>query len=263
MKVDIIAATQIITRQPMTDIGYTFHDDEKDLHIADASELSEFAGRLCYKSWNRPNPATATNQGYLANIQKQRHFSVLEHGTVTFLISDISRNCTHEIVRHRHFSFSQVSQRYVDETSSHVVIPEILSSVWEDDNDFALDGSETIDHLHYLYEQMVTRLKLNGVTGKKARQAARFILPGGTETAIVVSGNHRSWREFIEKRYLPGKDVVDPEIWNVARLAFNQLSALEPNIYQDLYHQVHHLCTRCKLSTLTGTHGEGFCVIKL
>src|SRR6266705_2597291 len=77
--------------------------------------LAEFAGRACYQSWSKPNPATATNAGYLAHILDVGHLSVLEHGTVTFYFTGVSRSFTHELIRHRHFSYSQLSQRYVPE----------------------------------------------------------------------------------------------------------------------------------------------------
>lgn len=64
--------------------------------------LGEMAGRLCYESWDRPNPATATNAGYLANIIKQQHFSVLEHASATIYLEGVSRTLTHELIRHRH-----------------------------------------------------------------------------------------------------------------------------------------------------------------
>lgn len=81
---------------------------------ADGGEaLVEFAGRACYQSWAKPNPRTATNGGYLKHLLAVGHDSVLEHATVTFYITGISRSCTHELIRHRHFSFSQLSQRFV------------------------------------------------------------------------------------------------------------------------------------------------------
>ncbi len=77
--------------------------------------LLEFAGRACYQSWSKPNPSTATNAAYLRHIIDVGHFSVLEHASVSFYITGISRSCTHELIRHRHFSYSQLSQRYVPE----------------------------------------------------------------------------------------------------------------------------------------------------
>ena len=85
--------------------------------------LAEFAGRACYQSWRKPNPVTATNAGYLRHILEVGHLSVLEHGTVSFYLTGVSRSLTHELIRHRHFSYSQLSQRYVPEHDSQVVLP--------------------------------------------------------------------------------------------------------------------------------------------
>src|ERR1700735_2174065 len=85
--------------------------------------LLEFAGRACYQSWWKPNPKTATNTGYLQHIIDVGHFSVLEHGRVSFYLTGLSRSCTHELIRHRHFSYSQLSQRFVPERDSRVVLP--------------------------------------------------------------------------------------------------------------------------------------------
>ena len=71
--------------------------------------LAEFAGRACYESWHKPNPKTATNAGYLRHILEVGHLSVIEHATATFYITGVSRSLTHELIRHRHFSFSQLS----------------------------------------------------------------------------------------------------------------------------------------------------------
>ena len=83
--------------------------------------LVEFAGRACYQSWSKPNPRTATNASYISHIVEVGHFSVLEHASVSFYITGVSRSCTHELIRHRHFSYSQLSQRYVPEDDARVV----------------------------------------------------------------------------------------------------------------------------------------------
>ena len=89
---------------------------------ADGGEaLAEFAGRACYQSWSKPNPRTATNAGYLRHILEVGHLSVLEHGSVTFYLTGVSRSLTHELIRHRHFSYSQLSQRYVPGRGSALV----------------------------------------------------------------------------------------------------------------------------------------------
>src|SRR5213595_2806879 len=84
--------------------------------------LAEFAGRICYMSQH--NPANRSTADYLENIKKQGHGSVLEHAVYVLLIEGISRSCSHELVRHRAgFGYSQLSQRYVDESHAAFVMP--------------------------------------------------------------------------------------------------------------------------------------------
>src|SRR3954466_15804625 len=90
--------------------------------------LAEFAGRACYQSWSKPIPATATNAGYLDHILQVGHLSVLEHSTATFYITGISRSVTHELIRHRHFSYSQLSQRFVPPGGPELVEPAVIAA---------------------------------------------------------------------------------------------------------------------------------------
>src|SRR5690349_15366547 len=89
---------------------------------SDGEKLAEYAGRLCYMSQH--NPINRTTADYLENIKKQGHGSVLEHAVYVLLIEGISRSCSHELVRHRAgFGYSQLSQRYVDESHAAFVVP--------------------------------------------------------------------------------------------------------------------------------------------
>lgn len=71
----------------------------------DAQKLVEFAGRLCYSSWSKPNPATRANVDYINHIIESQHFSVLEHAGFAVAVTGVSRSLSHELVRHRHLSF--------------------------------------------------------------------------------------------------------------------------------------------------------------
>src|SRR5512138_3142178 len=102
----------------------------------DGERLAEFAGRLCYMSQH--NPAKRTTADYLENIKKQAHGSVLEHANYSLLLEGVSRSLTHELVRHRAgFAYSQLSQRYVDESVADFVVPpavigdEALEKRWQ------------------------------------------------------------------------------------------------------------------------------------
>lgn len=195
--------------------------------------LVEFAGRACYQSWSKPNPKTATNAGYLRHIIDVGHLSVLEHASVTFYISGISRSCTHELIRHRHFSYSQLSQRYVPENDSLVVVPPGV----EDDDELRRILTEAADASRATYLELLDKLEAkfadqpNAVLRRKqARQAARAVLPNATETRIVVTGNYRAWRHFIAVR---ASEHADIEIRRLAIACLRQLADVAPAVFGD------------------------------
>ncbi len=199
--------------------------------------LVEFAGRACYQSWSKPNPRTATNAGYLRHIIDVGHFSVLEHATVSFYITGVSRSCTHELIRHRHFSYSQLSQRYVPEHDSHVVLPPGM----EDDQELQEIFTAAADASRSTYAELLARLeakftgdepgdRLGAIRRKQARQAARAVLPNATETRIVVTGNYRAWRHFIAMR---ASEQADVEIRRLAIACLRQLVDVAPQVFAD------------------------------
>jgi thymidylate synthase (FAD) len=195
--------------------------------------LAEFAGRACYQSWKKPNPATATNRGYLAHILDVGHLSVLEHGSVTFYISGISRSLTHELIRHRHFSYSQLSQRYVPERDAAMVEPEVIAQDPELHAKFLAATEASVVAYTELLEGLEKRFAdVPAATArrKQARQAARAVLPNATETRIVVTGNYRAWRHFITMR---ASEQADVEIRQLAVSCLKELSRVAPNVFAD------------------------------
>ena len=195
--------------------------------------LAEFAGRACYQSWKKPNPATATNAGYLVNILESAHYSVLEHASVTFYITGISRSLTHELIRHRHLSYSQLSQRYVPERDAAVVEPEVIAEDPELHEKFLAATEASIRAYTELLEGLEKRFAdVSNATQrrKQARQAARAVLPNATETRIVVTGNYRAWRHFIGMRATEHADV---EIRWLAMACLHELQRIAPNVFAD------------------------------
>jgi len=171
--------------------------------------LAEFAGRLCYMS--QRNPAKRGTAEYLENIKKQGHGSVLEHANYSLLLEGVSRSLTHELVRHRAgFSYSQLSQRYVDESEANFVLPPAIIG------DDALEASwrAQIDEAQRSYVAMVENLmeRYSWVGDKVhrrkiSREAARGVLPNSTETKIVVTANARAWRTMLELRASEGAEL--------------------------------------------------------
>jgi thymidylate synthase (FAD) len=88
------------------------------------SSIVELAGRVCYDSYGRGRKDISK---YITNILVRKDFSVIEHINYGFMISGVSRSLTHELVRHRHFSFSQRSQRYTDESDINLILPPLIA----------------------------------------------------------------------------------------------------------------------------------------
>ena len=108
------------------------------------------------------------------------HYSTIEHIQLSFAISNVSRACTHQLVRHRHMSFSQKSQRYVKEKGEFdYIIPPQIASNPELKEKFEKHMSEVAN----LYQEFVSE-------GIKAEDA-RAILPNATASSLVASLNLR------------------------------------------------------------------------
>ncbi len=194
-------------------------------------ELIEFAGRLCYESFHLPNEDTKTNGAYVRNIVKQGHESVLEHVSVTFYIEGVSRNLTHELIRHRHLSFSELSQRFVDMKDANVVIP----PAFREEAGLAYSIYPLGEAHKDAYGEAVSFLKdESGKTRKQAREAARYGLPSGMETKLVVSGNLRAWRDVLKKRL---SVHADAEIQEFAKQVLWILSTEYPDVFADIDYQ--------------------------
>jgi thymidylate synthase (FAD) len=195
--------------------------------------LAEFAGRACYQSWNRPNPATATNVGYLRHILEVGHLSVLEHGNVSFYVQGVSRALTHELVRHRHLSFSQLSQRYVNESHATFVEPRVFANDQQLRDEFrraTASAQESYDALVERLNELLRDEPDRTRRRKLARQAARYVLPNATETKLVVTGNYRAWRHFVALR---ATIHADNEIREFAIHVLLALQGVAPNVFDD------------------------------
>lgn len=204
-----------------------FSDLMPDQSLYEVETLTEFAGRACYQSFHRPNPATATTEDYLRRtLFEQAHWSIAEHASATFYITGVSRAFTHELIRHRHLSYSQLSQRFVDEADANIVVPPAMKGtpVFERALRNAAD-SETSR-----YTALAEWLEQDGFTRKQAREAARAVLPNMVETRIVVSGNLRAWHEVIERRTAPDADAEMQEVMGMVR---DELTTIAPTIFPE------------------------------
>lgn len=198
----------------------------------DGERLAEFAGRLCYMS--QRNPAKRETREYLENIKRQGHGSVLEHANYSVLIEGVSRSLTHELIRHRAgWAYSQLSQRYVDESQANYVVPPAVIG------EAALEEAwrKQIDEAQRAYVQMVEQLMERYAwvadkvhRRKMAREAARSVLPNATETKIVVTGNARAWRTMLELRASEGAEL---EIRRLSVMLIRLMQSEAPAFFSD------------------------------
>jgi thymidylate synthase (FAD) len=181
-----------------------------------AEDLLEHAGRTCYRSEPKGEPGK-----FLQARIREGHESIVEHASVTFEISGISRACSHQLVRHRLASYSQESQRYVDLSAPEFVVPPSVA-----ENPEALAAwDEFMGHVAGTYQ----RLRELGVR----KEDARFVLPNATATRIIVTMNFRSLRHLFSVRCDRAAQ------WEIRALALEMLRKvypLAPSVFADQYH---------------------------
>lgn len=195
--------------------------------------IVEIAGRACYQSFNAPRPGGS--KAYFDNILASKHFSVTEHASFSFMITGISRSLSHELVRHRHLQFSQLSQRYVDESEvAFICPPDIMDGsdvfyVWLNAMQCALASYQKLADL---LEDTFPLVHLESKTDrrKRVRQTARSVLPNATETRMMVTGNVRAWRHFLNLR---ATKQADTEIRNLASAIYPKLVESAPALFGD------------------------------
>jgi len=211
------------------------------------AQLVKFAGQLCYMSMGPKRSWNKDAARYLRHILESGHGSVLEHADFTFLLFGISRSLTHELVRHRLASYSQVSQRYVSgRTLRFVERPEYAA-----DEELHRRFEDRIEGLAAEYDSLATHLMqqqkqaLAGLSGdelaarrtelrKAVNQCARSCLPNETEAPIVVTLNVRSIRHFFEMRAAKPAEV---EIRRAAHAVFKVVKEVEPLFFADYEEQ--------------------------
>ncbi|MBK1663904.1 thymidylate synthase (FAD) [Rhodospirillum rubrum] len=211
-----------------------------------ADVLPEFAGRFCYRSFKKGRPADE----YVAHILDSGHGSVLEHVSVSFAVTGVSRALTHELIRHRAgTAVSQESQRYVDAKSVNFVVPPLLvaeidrlkasGATSEADAlcaEFLTDCESALGRYKRWQESFRAQVEALGVSEptlikKRANEAARCILPNATETRLVWTMNLRSARHVVELR---GHRDADLEIRRLSCLLARKMKEVAPLVFADV-----------------------------
>jgi len=202
--------------------GYSWPELEEKLKSMvslgddDGEWLVEMAGRMCYQSWPKrgETPKGRSHKEHVKHLIEVAHGACIEHANFNFVIWNVSRCLSHELVRHRIASYSQLSQRYVDSSNVSFVVPPAIQELAKTDPDTYRTWVEHCERSRQLYEELTEKLSImyENVESKlerrkKARQAARSVLPGCTETKIFVTMNARAIRHLIELRANPAADL--------------------------------------------------------
>lgn len=187
----------------------------KLLFISPNAEFTcETSARVCYDSHDKQTDESYTKM--LPTLLKAGHLSVFEHSSASFLIEGISRAASHQLVRHRMSSFSQRSQRYVNEAEFPYVVPPSIA-----DNPEALD----------LYQTLMQRINedyANLVALGVKKEDARFVLPNAAQTTLVMTANFRQWLHVIDMRV---SKSAQWEIRELMTLIWKELYAHAPHVF--------------------------------
>jgi len=208
--------------------------------LPDGAQLCKVAGQLCYMSFGAKRTMNADAERYFDNVKSQMHGSVLEHANYSILFYGVSRSLTHELVRHRAgFAYSMLSQRYVSgrmlrfvERPEYHTDEQLHAQFLQRIERAASEYAALTSRLLELQKEGTSILSADARTDlrKKVQQTARSVLPNETEAPIVVTGNTRAWRHFIEMRASSHAEV---EIRTLAVRVFLCLQRTDPLLFSD------------------------------
>jgi thymidylate synthase (FAD) len=175
----------------------------------------ESAGRTCYKSEDKITELSS--HSFVARLMVGEHHSVIEHENISVrFICD--RGVTHEIVRHRLVAYSQESTRYCD--YGKIGIKFIIPSDWKlDEDDYRL-----LEHIEIHYNKCLNKKK-------RTPQQARYFLPNGLKTEIVMTANLREWRHVLKLRT---SKAAHPDMRALMLPLLKELKSLVPIIFDDI-----------------------------
>jgi thymidylate synthase (FAD) len=211
--------------------------DSDGEHLGDAELLIEFGGRECYRSWDvglNPNVSKVRTDSaeYLENILSSAHGSVLQHANYSFILHNVTRVATHEMVRHAiGTAFSQESMRYVRLDDIPFWMP-----------DWALEDEWLMRNAHHWLEEtekfqlaMAEHFKLDDPTTKFSEKKAktsfmRRFSPQGVSTGMLMTANVRALRWIIERR---SEEAAEEEIRIIADLIAQCMKEEAPVLFGD------------------------------
>lgn len=226
MVVRIVAVTRFkgVPLELLGDGGSAAVEAAQQGRGSDCARLIECAGRTCYSSYGRGR----SSENYHRHLLEVGHGSVLEHASISFFISGVSRGLTHELVRHRvGVAISQRSTRYCDESESEWAWHPLIRKYLAGNPPLAERVDDLTQAARIAYDDLVRflqrELEASGVdklaARKQARGAARGALGNALATELIMTFNLRALRGVLEQRC---SEFADAEI----RLLFCEIYKL-------------------------------------
>jgi thymidylate synthase (FAD) len=187
-------------------------------------QFIEKAARTCYKSENKITEDGESAKALIKQLIKSGHEAMLEHSSLSVKFV-VDRGVSHEIVRHRLFSFAQESTRYCNYHNGKFgnELTFIKPCFWDEDSNFymmwkfcCLEAEK--DYIYFIED---------GATP----QEARAVLPNSLATEIVVTGNYREWRHFFQLRT---DKAAHPQMREVAIPLLKELQRRIPIVFDGI-----------------------------
>ena len=169
---------------------------------------------ICYDA----DTGEDANARRIKKLLQLGHLATLRFAYATFLISGISRTCSHQLVRSKHLDFLQESQRYVDQSNPSFIVPPAIA---QDDA-----ARACYERLQAVSSYTYGHLRSMGIR----KEDARFALLEASPTKLYVTGNFQAWRDALRLR---SDKAAQWEIREVFELIGNQLCQIAPNVFQE------------------------------
>ena len=179
-------------------------------HSPDPERSVATAARNCYsprdvasidENWSREDIVKMVGR-----VRDAGHLSTFEHTQFTFGVSGVSRALTHQLVRHRHMSYEQKSQRYIPLKGpfEYITPPSIAA-----EPDIAARFTALMDEIAAFYGAAAAA----GIPAEDAR----FALPNAAETQIVITANARALLDYFSLR------TCNNAQWEIREMSFAML----------------------------------------
>ncbi len=177
----------------------------------------EWCGRISHRSEDAQT-ADSWQRVLKAIVMDHGDWSIVEHASVT-VDALVDRGITHELVRHRLFSYTQESTRFVNYEKK--MPPSFIRPIF-DNEDAGKTWETIISATEFAYRQLLKFCP---------PQIARSVFPNALASRIIITGNLRNWRHFFIMRTTK---EAHPQMREVTIPLLAEFKAKIPMLFDDI-----------------------------